>query len=101
VLRDGIKFGNYILDSLGPFPYTGGVSRASGFQGQRTEMSNFIAFLTKPTGEKAYINTFNDTGDEIVYFRDQAEHFSSYSAAMNAVVNTDTRGWNDAGIEEV
>lgn len=29
-----ILMGNYILDSLAPFPYIGGVSRASGFQGQ-------------------------------------------------------------------
>jgi hypothetical protein len=29
-----LSYGSYILDSLGPFPYIGGVSRASGFQGQ-------------------------------------------------------------------
>jgi hypothetical protein len=66
----------------------------------------FIAVLSRPSGhrgtpELAFLNTFRDTGDEIVYFRHQAEHFTSYSAAMDAILMVNTKGWASSEIEEI
>lgn len=65
-------------------------------------MTKFRAVLRNGHGQRAYINTTaNHQDDEIVRREENAELFTSYSDAMNAIINTDTRGWAISEIEAV
>lgn len=65
-------------------------------------MTKFRAVLRNGHGQRAYIDTkASCQEEEIVRREENAEIFASYSDAMNAVINTDTRGWAISEIEVV